>query len=60
MLHRMCSMTFGRPPLITNDYMQIDPPAETELEELAGSASDPSVLLGPSDIPTSCLLRSTA
>lgn len=56
----MCSMTFGRPPLIPNDYMQIDPPAETELEELADSARDPSVLSRPSDIPTSCLLRSTA
>lgn len=53
-------MTFGRPPLIPNDYMQIDPPAEAELEELAGSASDPSVLSQPSEIPTSCLLRSTA
>ncbi|KAH0375328.1 hypothetical protein KCU92_g10220, partial [Aureobasidium melanogenum] len=59
-MDKMCSMTFGRPPLIPNDYMQIDPPTATELEELAGSASDPSALSRPSDIPTSCLLRSSA
>jgi hypothetical protein len=36
-LNRMCSMTFGRPPLLPNYYLQTDPPADVELEQLAGN-----------------------
>ena len=55
--YRMCSMTFGRPPLLPNAYMQIELPTEAELEELAG---DSLVLSQPSLVPTSSLLRATA
>ena len=53
----MCSMTFGRPPLLPNDYMQMDLPAEVELEELAG---DSIAISQPGLVSTSSLLRSTA
>jgi hypothetical protein len=34
---RMCSMTFGRPPLIPNSYMECELPLDVSLEALASS-----------------------
>ena len=57
MRDRMCSMTFGRPPLLPNHYMQVDLPDEADLEEFV---EDPTVASRRYDMSTSSLLRSTA
>lgn len=31
---RMFSMTFGRPPLVHNEYIQLDPPLDIELDDI--------------------------
>ncbi|KAH7356200.1 fungal-specific transcription factor domain-containing protein [Pyrenochaeta sp. MPI-SDFR-AT-0127] len=56
-MDRMCSMTYGRPPLIPNMYMTVGLPADAELDTLVTNQSNH---VEPRSAPTSSLLLYTS
>ena len=50
------SMTFGRPPLIHNELIQVDLPADVELDDLTDEASERLSSHPERALPSSCAL----